>query len=395
MQVVIQRTSAAPSNTGWIGPAPSGLAISAILLIGTVGMLIAGVQTVVLDALVLEGRLTSAWLGWTTTAEFLALGLGIVLSGLLSQPRHLRWVIALAALAALVADLAVLRQTGLSIVINRSVAGLAEGVLTWLPGCMIARSASPTRWSGIFLTLQAVAQLTFTAIVPATLMSSYGANGGFLGLAVTAVLAMLGSLFIPTAFVELPRPTRLHGVSVLGSPTAIASLVSVLGIAAFSIGLFAYLGPLATQAGLDTRLLGLAVSASLAAQIAGSALAAAASKWLTYYPLFAISVVINITLLTVYASMPSPPLFIAASAVFGFFWMFFLPFQLPLVIEADPTRRIAVILSGVQLFGCAAGPYLCSLFVTETDARGALVVCGLCFLGSFVISTVIHFTRRR
>jgi hypothetical protein len=378
----------------WIGPAPSIMAITALLLIGTVGMEIAGIQTVLLEALVVEKRLSTAGLGWATTAELLTLGLGIILAGSVLRPIRLRQRAALAALVLVVVDLLVLKQSGLSIVFNRGVAGFAEGLLVWLPGCMIARSASPARWAGIFLTLQAVGQLAFTALMPLTLMQNWGANGGFIGLAVTAAVAILAAPFIPSSFVDLPKPARNEGASIFQSPAALASLVCVLGIAAFSIGLFAYLGPLATQAHLDTRLLGFAVSASLAAQIVGSAIAAVAAKKFTYYPIFALCVLINVAVLWTFFVMPAPVIFIAASAVFGFFWMFFLPFQVPLVIEADPTRRVAVILSGAQLLGCAAGPYLCSFFVTDADSRPALFVCGACFLGSFVLGTVLHLRHR-
>jgi MFS family permease len=174
-----------------------------------------------------------------------------------------------------------------------------------------------------------------------------------------------------------------------------ASLVSVFLIAAFSIGLFVYLAPLAMQAHLDARTMGLAVSAVLAASTAGSGIAAILAKKLHYFPIFVACLIVNAALLAIFSVMPGAWVFIAASAVFGFFWLFFLPFQVLLVIEADPTRRIAVVTPGAQLLGGASGPLLCSFFVTDSDARGALAVCGACFAASFVISTTLHLRRRR
>jgi hypothetical protein len=52
-------------------------------------------------------------------------------------------------------------------------------------------------------------------------------------------------------------------------------------------------------------------------------------------------------------------------------------------------------LPGAQLLGGAAGPFLCSFFVTDEDSRGALVVCGICFFASFAISAILHLRRRR
>src|ERR1700737_293814 len=74
----------------WIGPRPTASGITAVLLIGTVGMMMCGVQPVLFGTLVNEGRLTAAGLGWTTTAEFLTLGIGIMAAGAWFKQRHLR-----------------------------------------------------------------------------------------------------------------------------------------------------------------------------------------------------------------------------------------------------------------------------------------------------------------
>ena len=379
----------------WIGPRPAASGIAAVLLIGTVGMMMCGVQPVLLGTLVIEGRLTAAGLGWTTTAEFLTLGIGIMVAGAWFRPTHLRSRAALAALIVAMADTAIVTESGWEIIANRAIAGLAEGVLVWLAGCMIARSATPARWAAVFLTMQNVSQFAFAAILPATVMERFGANGGFVALAMTALLALVLAPVVPASFVELPAAKRTSTGSAHHSLSAMASLVSVFLIAAFSIGLFVYIAPLATQAHLDAKTMGFAVSAVLAASTAGSGIAAVLAKKMHYFPIFVVCLFVNAAVLAIFAVMPGALVFIAASAVFGFFWLFFLPFQVLLVIESDPTRRIAVVTPGAQLLGGASGPLLCSFFVTDADARGALAVCGVCFAASFVISTALHLKRRR
>ena len=379
----------------WIGPRPAASGITAVLLIGTVGMMMCGVQPVLLGTLVIEGRLTAAGLGWTTTAEFLTLGIGIMAAGAWFRPRHLRSRAALAAFIVTIADTAIVTESGWEIIANRAIAGMAEGVLVWLTICMIARSSMPARWAAVFLTMQNVSQFAFAAILPATVMERFGANGGFVALATTALLALVLAPLVPASFVELPTAERTSSGSSRHSLAAMASLVSVFLIAAFSIGLFVYIGPLATQAHLDGKTMGFAVSAVLAASTAGSSIAAVLAKKMHYFPIFVACLIVNAAVLAIFAAMPGALVFIAASAVFGFFWLFFLPFQVPLVIESDPTRRIAVVTPGAQLLGGATGPFLCSFFVTDGDARGALAVCGVCFAASFVISTTLHLRRRR
>ncbi|MDR3473030.1 MAG: hypothetical protein P4M09_15325 [Devosia sp.] len=376
----------------WIGPRPTPLQISALLLIGAVGMLICGVQPVLLGALLNEHRLSAVQLGWGTTAEFLTLGVSISVAGAFFKTRNMKAKIAIAAVIAIAADGLMHGESGLAVVTNRAVCGAAEGVLVWCTTCMIARSAGPARWAGVFLTLQGISQLVFAAGAPVTIMSALGADGGFYALAGTATLALLAAAAMPDQMADLPKSGASgEGGASAYTPAAIASVISVFLIAAFSIGLFAYLAPLATQAHIGGQGLGLIVSISLATSILGSALAALMADRVTYFAVFVVCLVVNAMTLAVLATLPSLVVFAVAAGVFGFFWLYFLPFQLPFVIESDPTRRIAVIVPGAQLLGGSAGPLLCSFFVSDGEARGALWVCGACFLLAFAISLSLHF----
>lgn len=58
--------------------------------------------------------------------------------------------------------------------------------------------------------------------------------------------------------------------------------------------------------------------------------------------------------------------------MFGFLWLFSLPFMVPMVIAADPTRRAAVLVGGAELAGGSLGPLLASFVVSDVDVRGAL-----------------------
>jgi hypothetical protein len=363
-------------------------ALSANLLIGTIGMLICGVQPVLLGALVAEHRLSAAGLGWATTAEFLTLGIGIIVAGAVLKPRRLRLLAAIAALVTGLADLAMLYQSGNSILINRAISGGGEAILVWITGCMVARAPTPARWAGIFLTLQGLSQLAFAALMPLTLMVTYGANGGFIGMAATAALAFVGALGLPSRMADLPQADKPR-IVVLASLPSVMVLTSVFLIAAFSIGLFVYLAPLSLQAKLSSTQMGLIVSIVLGSSILGSAVAALVPK-LPYYPIFIACLVANAIVLAMLWVLPGFVMFCVAAAIFGFMWLFFLPYQLPMAVEVDPTRQIAVVLGGAQLLGGGAGPFLCSFFVTDSDARGALVVVGLCFVAAFLISSALH-----
>jgi hypothetical protein len=110
------------SAAHWIGPEPSKAPLIAVLLVGTMGMMICGVQPILLGSLVLERRLSSAALGWATTAEFMTLALGIWLAGTFWKPTHLRSRIALAAVLAMIADGLVIGEQGTTVLLNRALA---------------------------------------------------------------------------------------------------------------------------------------------------------------------------------------------------------------------------------------------------------------------------------
>lgn len=393
---VFGRAEEAADDDHWIGPRPSMAQILSFLIIGSIGLIIAGVQPILLQALVDERRLTAAMLGWTMTVEFLSLGVGVGLAGAVFTPRHLRLRGLIAALVLVAMDALAATQSGAAILGNRAVAGLAEGVLVWLATLMIARSATPARWGGIFLVMQGLMQVAFALILPVTLMKTLGANGGFYALAGTAALAGLTMLALPNRMAPLGQDqasaTGEGGAARLSLP-AMASLAAVFLIYAFFIGFFTYLPQLGSQALLTPAQIGVAVSLTLATSITGSGVAAAVAKHISYYTAFLASLGVFAVALGMLATMPGAPVFIAVAAIYGFFWGFFMPFQLPLVIEADPTRRAALLVPGIQAVGAASGPLLCSFFVTDHEARGALVVPGLCLAAAFALATVLHLRR--
>ena len=86
-------------------------------------------------------------------------------------------------------------------------------------------------------------------------------------------------------------------------------------------------------------------------------------------------------------------MFLVLSGAFGFLWMFVLPFLVPMIIEADPTRRAAVLIGGAQVLGCSFGPFVASMMVTEIDARAAISFGGACMIVAVLIAFGLHQIR--
>ncbi|MEO6216722.1 MAG: hypothetical protein ABIO86_11875 [Sphingomonas sp.] len=368
----------------------SASSISAAMIVGIVGVLIAGLQPQLLGALAREGRLSDTQLGLTATIELLAMGLAAGGIGLLIKPVRLRTITAAATIIVVLADCITPSLSGGEIMLARVVAGLASGVLIWITIGLIARATSPERWAGIFLMTQTLAQFGVAAILAGVIPLS-GAHGGFLALGGISLIALLCLPCLPRSYPPLARGDE---IAALPPRAGMAALVSVLIYLAFVVGLWVYLEPLAIRGRIDPGAVALAVPIGLGAQVAGALLATLiVGRVKAFWVVLAVAAT-NLVLLALFAGEPAAPLFLAATGIFGFLWMFIMPFQLELVIIADPTRRAATLIGGAQLIGSSLGPLLASLLVGEKQVGNVLWMGAACILASTLIIVGLQFRRR-
>ena len=103
--------------------------------------------------------------------------------------------------------------------------------------------------------------------------------------------------------------------------------------------------------------------------------------------------VVNVGCLLAFASLPGESLYLLTSGVFGFVWLFSLPFFVPMVIAADPTRRAAVLVGGAELAGGSLGPLFASFVVTDADVRGSLGFGAVAL--AFTVAIALHAASTR
>jgi hypothetical protein len=155
-----------------------------------------------------------------------------------------------------------------------------------------------------------------------------------------------------------------------------------------------YAEPLSRQAGHAATVAGVAVSLSLAFQVLGGATATVLAGRLRWFPVIAFCALVYVACLLTYAALPSAFLYLVTSSVFGFLWMFSLPFFVPMVIAADPTRRAAVLVGGAELAGGSLGPLFASFVVTDADVRGSLGFGAFALAMTVAIAVVLHRRER-
>jgi hypothetical protein len=339
-----------------------------------------GLQPLLLGALADEHRLSIDQIGFAATAELLALGLTTGLLAAFMPTHRLRLISAGGGAGLSLANLASIQASGFNMVATRGAAGLFGGILVWIAIAAVTRAARPDRLSGIFLAVQTLAQAALAGILPITLMPHYGANGGLACLAVFGVLAMTAAFMLPDSLPALPKPeTGPASVPIVGWIGLAAVFFYMAGI----VGLWVFVEQIGTGDKIATRIVGFAVAAALAAQVTGSIVATLITGRIKAVPVLALCYLLNIGVLYVLGGKLSAPLYLVSIILFGFLWLFAMPFQTSLLIFIDPTRRSAMQLSAAQLLGCAAGPLVTSAFATNTDLWGALkadaglFVCGL------------------
>ena len=386
-------TAAPPVASGWIGDPPSLAQRLAVFWIGLVGVLFPGVGPLLLGGMEAAGRLTAAQLGQAGMAELVAMGIGAAVVGPLFGERRLRLAAVTCGLLLAALDLVTTRMSGEVLILVRALAGLPAGAMIWLITGMIVRAPRPQRWAGLYLTIQTLLQLGVVSAIGAFVLGAFGPDGGFLVLAVLTVSAAIAGLAAPRAYAPLVQAE--DNPKGLPSPRGWIALAAVFCFQAFILAVWIYAEPLSRQAGHPVTVASAAFAVSLAAQVAGGAAATALAGRLSWFWSLTVAVIVAAGALFVMVSLPSATVFLAASAVFGFVWLFASPFLTPMAIEADPSRRAALLGPGASLLGCGAGPLLASFVVSGVDVRPAVWLGVALAVVTLVIVAGLHLTKPR
>jgi hypothetical protein len=382
------------SQAQWIGPRPSALELGAILFVGTIGILIPGVQPIVLGALLEAHHIDLAQLGHASSSELLCMGGAAALAAALLPPHHVRGIGFIASLIMAAGNWATPYLSGESVTLMRAVTGATGGILIWVTSCMIARSAMPDRWAAIWLAGQTLAQLLFGFAMSGWAQPLWGASGDFQILALASVVAAAASLLLPRAFVDLPKSE--HATSSAGIPSlrGMAGLVVGFLFMMFIVSVWVYYEPIAHDAGLSSKVSDNATLLSLGCQVLGATTAAVFAGRLRWYPILMGCAVIDLALVWILGSRPSEALFLIDAAVFGFIWLFILPIEVSMLIEADPSRRAAVLNGGVNLLGGSIGPSVAAELIAPDNMRGALWLAAGCLAVCVLIATALKVVIR-
>ncbi|QKC97498.1 MFS transporter [Mesorhizobium sp. NZP2298] len=358
------------SHTGsgdWLVGNPTGGQLASALWIGSVGLLILGMQPVLLGALYTERHVSGDELALVATAELIAIAIGSAIVATLLSARNMRWKSAALLLLLALANVGTAYAAGAYMLMAaRAVAGLAEGGLVAVATELIARSRRAERIGGYFVTMQTLAQCPLALLLALYVIPAAGSAGGFLVLAVVCILSLMVAFTVPADYADLPKDENLANVLTVPSITA---LLCVFCYFMFFGSIWAFLEPIGAQFGIDGRTVGLIVSASLAMQVLGAMTATVFEARIDYRLVIAAIGTVALVASLILASGPDLAIFWVAALVMGFILLFIVPYQIRLTITADETRTAVLLVPAAQLLGLAIGPVAASLLIDGKDFR--------------------------
>lgn len=358
------------------------LSHAAALWAGSAGLLVLGLQPILLGAVFSEGKVGFDGLALAATLEILAIGLASAVAALFKGRIRTQAAAYLAAVTLFDMLTASAGSEG-AFVLWRALAGIAEGGLVAIAAEMIARAPSPERSGGLFVILQTCAQCLLALAFSLSVIPQAGSAGGFQTLGAIALLCLAIVPLLPQAYA--PLAARPAGGTGFLNAASLAALGAIFFFFLFIGAIWAFLEPLGAAAGLSGRDVGLMVTSSLAVQVVGAGVATALTGRIRPAATMAACIAAGAVICLLFSSPSGWLSFAAAVMGTGFVWLFVTPFQIGLTVEADETRATALLVPAAQLFGAALGPVGASLLMSGENAAAVPVFGAACLLASAVL----------
>ena len=365
--------------------------ISACMVVGTVALMILGVQPVLLGALAQAHRVTEAQLGPLATVEVLALAFGSAIGPGLLRTGAMRLKTGLLSLLLVAANLGVYAaHSVLMLDLLRGIAGLIEGLMMGATIVITIQNRQPDRLNAIFLALSALPQALMAYLLPVWIVPNYGANGGFVVLALLSVISAGSALFLVDS-VPAPEP-EATGAPVWTAPIFVALGAVALQNAAIG-GAWDYMQLLADQHHFPPQMAGIAVSGGLMFQVGGAFAVAAWGPRFPFRAALIVGTLCQTVVIALLAMAGTPLMYVGPALTFGLFWLAMSPFQVRLLIDIDKTRSGALLLTAISLVGLSIGPSISALGVHEANVTGAFWIAAAMMAAACALYGVIALKR--
>lgn len=288
----------------------------AVMVLGSIGLMIPALQPFLLSALVDAHRLTNADLGRVATLESLVLAVTCGVAPRMVARRTGPALIAVAAVVLGLVNIGTPQTTNIGAIYGmRAVAGLCEGVMVSAAIVGILQCSLPDRQNAIFLGVSALPQAAFAYLLPVVILPRYGALGGYLSVAAVTLL----SLLFVTQLAFLQRGLTTHRER--RAPWSVATIVILLGVllqnAAIG-GAWNYIEVLGTDFRVSADVIGVSAAGCLILQVVGAFLTAWRGGRLRHSSTLIAGAALQAALLVILAVGSSAATYAVSVLAFGF-----------------------------------------------------------------------------
>jgi DHA1 family inner membrane transport protein len=341
------------------GPALAALAL------GSLAMIVTGLQPLLLSELAGAGRLSADLVHPVAIGELIAMALSVAVCALVLKPERLRlWAVG-GALVCVLAGFGALFARDSQVFAVRALGGLAGGVLIWITVGMIARQARPEPWAAAFFLIQSAGQ-----VFAAGLATALGLAGGVLFVASLSGLCLLVSPFLAPVMDDLAR----GGGGRRPDRRGLLGLTALFLYFAANSALWFKMRELAAAQGLEA-VSGLVVLTTLGAQMLGAMAAMSLAGRMSLRRLFGLVVLCLLLACLVLAFRPPAPPFVAAFGLLAFAALLLGASLFGVLHGADPSRRAGAVSPAAQFLAAALGP-LAGMAVASLGGLSAVLALG-------------------
>ena len=343
----------------------------AALALGSLAMVVTGLQPLLLSELADAGRLSRGLIHPVAIVDILAMAFSVAVCALTLKPERLRLWAACGALVCVLAGLGALFARDGQFFALRGLGGLAGGVLIWIAVGMIARQPRPEPWAAAFFLIQSAGQ-----VFAAGLVSALGPAGGPFFAAVLSGLCLLVAPLLGRSMEDLAQSGRRAP-----SRRGLLGLAALFLYFAGNSALWFQMRDLAEARGL-TAVTGLVVLTTLGAQMLGALAAVSLAGRLSLRRLFALVAGCLILACVVLALRPPAPLFVAAFGLLAFAALLLGASLFGFLHATDPSRRAGAVSPAAQFLAAALGPLAGILVVRLAGPAAVLALSPLLALAA-------------
>ena len=355
--------------------------LATTILIGACALLVLGVHPILLGAMVEEGRIAEAQVGSLVTIEMIAIVVGSLAGIWLLRKMGPRMVIGGAGLVLTAMNLFMTEQSGMAIIADndgeQQIYRIGEEVS---PGVTL----SALEFDHVVLSRGGSRELLY--------LGSSRTGTALLVLAMVGGLATLSALSLPRELKPAPSDGKRGAIT----PASLTALVGAGLFLGAIVSVWSYFGLWLLGNGYPPTFEGTAISLCLVAQVVGALTAAQFGERLPNRPtIIACALAAAVSAMLFLTVGDDSVAILAVSVVFGFFWLFTLPFFAGWLIEIDPSRRAVLYITAFQLGGAALLPSLAGIAVGRFSVDAAMVFSAGVFLVLAALAYLNRYAIRR